>query len=369
MRSLRVVIAGGGTGGHIMPALAVAQTLRQLHPTAQILFIGSQGGLEERLVADAGWPLQVLRVGKLKGAAWKVRAKTALSLVPAMLQARRHLHQFQPHVVVGVGGYASAPTVMAAKTMRPTRRRPAIILLEQNAVPGLTNRWLSRVADKIVIAFEQARAHLPAAKVMLLGNPVRPSLVASLSSATNTDTKTNAILVLGGSQGAHRINEFMLQAAPKLRDHFSDLRIHHQTGTTDASWVAQAYRDAGIDAIVSPFIEDMAAAYRNADLVISRAGATTVAELTIAAKPAILIPYPFAADDHQTANARAIVDAGGATLLPQTTTTADDLAEQIIAILSDTGRYRAMSNALKKIARPNAAHDVVALITNTATPQ
>jgi UDP-N-acetylglucosamine--N-acetylmuramyl-(pentapeptide) pyrophosphoryl-undecaprenol N-acetylglucosamine transferase len=353
--SLRLLIAGGGTGGHIFPALAVAEQLRRDQPTSEVLFVGSADGLEQRLVPAADFALETIAVGKLKGTRWTVRLTTLAGLPRATLRAMQLLRRFRPEVVVGVGGYASGPVVLAARLLRLP-----IVLLEQNAIPGATNRVLSRLAGRVVIAYPESARFFPAGRTCCLGNPVRPALVELLRAAP-LPHRPPALLVLGGSQGARRLNELVVEAAPAIFAARPQLRLLHQTGEADHPWVSERYR-RWPNARALPFVEEMGPAYAASQLVISRAGATTLAELGVAGRPALLVPYPFAADDHQTANARSLVAAGAARLLAQDQLTAQDLARQVIELLDQPAELRRMARAMADSGRPQAASAVVALL-------
>jgi len=357
---MRVIIAGGGTGGHVIPALAVADQLRIDDPGGAVLFVGAERGLETRLVPARGYDLETLPAGRLKGAGLTARLKTVAGLPRTLLRARRLLEAFEPHAVVGVGGYASAPVVLAAAL-----GRLPVVLLEQNAIPGLTNRGLSRLAARVVISFEHSAKWFPPGRAIHLGNPLPPALVVSLRDRP-THRRTRCLLVLGGSQGARRVNDLVTEAAPALREQIDGLQIIHQTGEADRARVEACYARAGMPARVEAFIEDTASAYRDADFVVGRAGATTLAELAVAGLPAALIPYPHAADDHQSANARFFADAGGAVVLAQAETSAGRLAECIAKILTDGDRLAAMGQAMRRLGRPDAAREITHLIAELA---
>lgn len=356
------MIAGGGTGGHVFPALAVAQALRAHDPAARLVFVGADG-LERELVPAHGFELIQLPAGRLKGASTLARLRTLARVLPAVRRARRLLREFAPQVVVGVGGYASGPVVAAAALARIP-----VLLLEQNAVPGLTNRLLARFAAQVVVAFPQAADRLPRGRAILLGNPLRQALVAALQRPRDPPGTGPGrhLLVLGGSQGARALNEAITRAARQLAGALPALLITHQTGPADASWVAARYQQAGVAVRVEPFIQDMAEVYCKADLVLSRSGATTLAELTVAGLPAVLVPYPHAADDHQTANARELAQAGAAVLLPQAELDPGGLASLLAALLDDPSRLAAMSRAMRAAARPEAAAAVVRLVCELA---
>lgn len=357
---MRVVIAGGGTGGHVIPALAVADQLRIDDPAGDVLFVGAEGGLEARLVPARGYELKTLSVGRLKGTRFVARLETLVGLPAAVVRARAILKDFDPQVVVGVGGYASAPLVAAASL-----GRLPVVLLEQNAIPGITNRALAHLANRVVVSFAGSAASFPRNRAVHLGNPLPPALVASLRERS-TSRGGRCLLVLGGSQGAHRVNQLVTEAVVGLRERITDLRVIHQTGETDRDWVDRHYAAVGIEARVEAFIDDTASAYGEADVVIGRAGATTLAELAVAGLPALLIPYPHAADDHQVANARFFVDSGGALMESQDEATAERLGSLVGDLLRDEQRLTAMGQAMGRQGRPDAARDTVRLLAQLA---
>lgn len=356
---MRLVIAGGGTGGHVFPALALADELLAQQPASEVLFVGSTGGLEQRLVPARGYDLEMLRVGKLKGAGPLARLRTLAGLPMAILQGSALLGQFRPQGVVGVGGYASGPVVLAAAA-----RGLPVVLLEQNSVPGITNRCLSRVARRVVTAFDLAEQYFPAGKSILLGNPVRPEILAGRAVEADREKRGSCVLVLGGSQGARAVNQFLTGAAPALMARQPGLRIIHQTGAADEPWVRESYQRAGIVAEVAPFFEDMARLYHEADLCVCRSGATTIAELCVCGVPALLIPYPYAADDHQAHNGSELVQAGAALMKRQESLNAENLAALVAELLEDPARLREMANAMALRGKPDAAAEVVRLLLN-----
>jgi UDP-N-acetylglucosamine--N-acetylmuramyl-(pentapeptide) pyrophosphoryl-undecaprenol N-acetylglucosamine transferase len=359
--SLRVVIAGGGTGGHVFPALALADEVRRL-PGSEVLFVGSRGGLEERLVPARGYAIELLQVGKLRGAGIIARARTLAALPLSVVAALRLLRRFAPNVVVGVGGYASGPVALAA-----TALRLPIVLLEQNAIPGTTNRVLARLADAVVVAFRRAARDLPRDRTLLLGNPIRAEVLAAVAARSARGPRaTPTLLVLGGSQGAHALNELACAAAPALMGRVPGLTLIHQTGAADAASIAQRYAEAQITAQVSAFIDEIGPLLAQADLVLSRAGATTLAELAVAGVPAVLVPYPFAADDHQAENAAELVDAGGAVMFRQEDLNPERLATLLGDLLADAPRRQQMAQAMSRAGYPAAAQSVVSLLLDVA---
>jgi UDP-N-acetylglucosamine--N-acetylmuramyl-(pentapeptide) pyrophosphoryl-undecaprenol N-acetylglucosamine transferase len=351
---VRVLIAGGGTGGHLYPGIAVARELQRRDPTTQIAFVGTSRGIEARVVPKEGFPLDLIRVAGLKGMSWANRLRGAALLPLAGVDAWRILSTRRPDVVAGVGGFASGPVVLlAALRGYPT------MLLEQNAVPGLTNRLLARWVGAAAVNFEEALPYFPRTG-FLAGNPVRPEFFQREDDEpTRTPRDAAQVLIVGGSQGAHAINMAMVEAAPRLAAYAGGLAVTHQTGERDLERVRVGYRRAGLEARVEPFLFAMDHEMKAADLVICRAGATTLAELTAAGRPSILVPLPTAADDHQRKNAEVLAAAGAAEVLPQSAMTGDALADRILALASDGERRRAMSAAARTLVRPDAARAIV----------
>ena len=353
---MRLLVAGGGTGGHLFPGIAIAEEITR-RGGGEVLFVGTSRGIETRAVPAAGYALETLEVSGLKrmGFAGTLRGLGRLPL--AMVRSFAILRRFRPDVVVGVGGYASGPMVLAAALCRyPTA------IQEQNSVPGITNRALGKLVSVIFIAFADAARFFPARKLARLGNPVRGKIVAALESAGHAAAaaETLRILVVGGSQGARAVSELVVGAAPLLAREGISFSIVHQTGTADLDRMTERYRALGLDGrvTVKAFIDDMAAAYGAADLVIARAGALTLAELAIAGKAAILVPLPTAADDHQSKNAACFAESGAALLLDQRKASAADLAAVVKKLASDRDQRAAMSSAMRALARPRAAADI-----------
>lgn len=349
----RLVIAGGGTGGHLFPGVAIAEELRARHADAEITFVGTKRGIEARVLPELGWPLEVIEVSGLKTVGVIGALRGLIRLPRAMWQARKILRRLCPDVVLGVGGYASGPVVLVARLSGISTA-----ICEQNSIPGLTNKLLGRVVRKIFLAFDNSRRFFPKAKIEMSGNPVRRALVHQTTGETPPARDTLGVLVCGGSQGATAVNELASQALIALTARHR-LAIVHQTGVRDLEATAKRYADAHVEASCTAFITDMASAYQRADIVIARAGATTVAELAIAGKPAVFIPYPFAANNHQELNAREMVESGAALSYRQRDLTADKLADALTDLLSDSAKRAAMATAMKSLAKPNAAATVV----------
>ncbi len=359
-----MLIAGGGTGGHLFPGIALAEEVTTRHPDNRVLFVGTTRGLEARVVPAAGFALETIEIRGLKGVG-ALRALQALLLLPlSFLSSWRILGRFRPDVVVGVGGYASGPVVLAAWV-----RGIATAIQEQNALPGITNRILGRIVRAVFVAFEQARAAFPPRKTYLVGNPVRRKLMDNYlrSRPPETDGRFR-LLVVGGSLGARGLNTRMLEALPHLGDLRDRMDIVHQTGAVDLERVRAGYAAAGIKAEVVPFVDDMSAAYARASLVLCRAGATTVAELTICKKAAILVPFPFATDDHQAVNARALVDAGAALMFRESELGGELLARELRRLAAEPETLHRMERAAGHLGRPEAARELVDLCAELVAP-
>ena len=312
---MRLLIAGGGTGGHLFPGIAVAEEFLARDPANEVLFVGTERGIEARAVPAAGYRLELISAAGIRGKGGLSQIRGAAMMLYGYAQSRKILKKWRPDMVMGVGGYASLPMVLAARGMQI----PCFIH-EQNAIPGLTNRLLSRFADQVFITLDESAKFFPKGKTLLTGNPLRrqildmverhdpPSLAGiPLHQGGNGEAVPFRIFIFGGSQGAHAINMAMLSALPHLEQYAAGLEITHQTGEKDAAEVAEAYRKHGFKAAVMPFIQDMAAAYQRADLVICRAGATTIAEVAACGKACLFIPFPHAVDDHQRRNAEALL--------------------------------------------------------------
>lgn len=316
-----VMIAGGGTGGHLFPGIALAEELRRRHPDLRVVFVGTARGIEVRAVPKTGFDLELLGVRALRGGGaagvWRGMSQLPQALVAACSLVRK----IKPDIAIGVGGYAAGPAMVAARLLGV----PCVIL-EQNAVAGITNRLLGRLAHRVIAALPN-KSFAPH-KTLILGNPVRRDLLAVRQVPYVPPAKGGPIklLVMGGSQGARAINQCMLELMPALAKAPFAVHIQHQTGAADAERIAAAYAAAGlVHATATAFIDDMAQAYANCDVALCRSGASTLAELTVCGRPSVLVPYPSAADDHQTANARVLVDAGAATLIAQRDLTAKAL--------------------------------------------
>ena len=349
----RWVIAGGGTGGHVTPALALGEALRRQGD--DVLFIGSQRGLESKLVPDAGFDLETLPSEQVMGRNPIGRLRGALSILRSTWIARRALKHFGADAVISVGGYAAMPAALAARL-----RGTPLFLLEPNAIPGRVNRLTARFARLVFVGFESTRGSLPARTDSLcVGVPLRRALYEAFAERADKEVPGSPLklFVFGGSQGARQLNETVPEAASRLRK--KSVEIFHQTGEAERELVAARYAELDLPAEVVAFEHDMPGRYAWADVAICRAGALTVAELALAGMPALLVPYPFAADDHQAANARALEEAGAARCLEARPLDVNALAQSIAEFVTTPGRLVLMREAAERLARPNAAEDVL----------
>ena len=356
---MRILIAGGGTGGHIIPALAVAREL-VAHYNAEILFVGTPRGMESRLVPAAGFNLRLIEVGQLKNVSLKTRLRTLTDLPRSLFACRRLIREFQPDAVFGVGGYASGPAMAAAILMRV----PAMAF-EPNAMPGLANRLVGKWVQAAAVNFPGAAKWFRNCEVT--GIPVRPEFFA-LESPRNAAPH---LLVFGGSQGARIFNLHLPQIINELLNAIPGLTVLHQSGARSADETRAAFATTGADPTrwrVEPFLDDMPARFAEANLVMARSGASSVAELAAAAKPSLLIPFAAAADEHQKRNAEAMVDAGAALMLEEPDLEVPGkLLQTLIALLSDPARLAEMSRAARTQAHPDAAERIANRLWQLAT--
>lgn len=347
-----MLIAGGGTGGHLYPGVALAEEVTTRQKGNEVLFVGTARGIEARVIPELGYPLELIEVVGIKNTGLAGLLKGLFRIPGAVFASRRIVSRFKPDIAVGVGGYASGPALVAAWLMGV----PSVVL-EQNTIPGFTNRVLARFfAKSVYVSFEKSIEFFPREKAHFFGNPIRRQLLDNFLEARRTNEKFT-VLVLGGSQGAHAVNMRMVDAARSLAA--LGLRIVHQTGEKDREDVARGYAEAGADADVKAFIKDMSAAYREADLVVARAGATTIAELLVAKKASILIPFPHAADNHQEWNARALVDVGAAKMFVESDLDGAKLSAEIKALFVDREALARMEQAAGRAGRPEAAREIV----------
>ncbi len=351
---VRLMLTGGGTGGHLFPAIATAEALCRRLPGSEVLFVGTKRKMDRNSLAEYGYATSSIHCKGLKGKSY-ISLLQGLAVLPlSCLEAMYHILRFRPHLVVGVGGYVTGPVVAVAKLLgKPT------LIHEQNAIPGLANRKLGSLVAKICLSLPGSEKWFSPEKAVLTGNPVRDAILTLAGKEKKKKEGPLTLLVLGGSLGAHRVNELVIESFGLGLPGLQGVRVIHQTGPDDTEMVEASYRKNKIEATVSPFFRDMAEVYEKADLLISRAGATTLAEIAVLGKPALLIPYPYAADGHQEKNAEFYVQGGGAEMLVEKELTADLLGENLVRLLGDQQGLEAMGTAMRSRAFPEATEHIV----------
>jgi len=350
---MTIVIAAGGTGGHLYPAVALAREFLRSDPRTKVLFVGTARGLESNVLAHEGFELALITAKPVMGKSL-FGTLTGLCVLPVSLwQCLRILRTRRADLVIGVGGYTSPMMLLAA-----TLARVARVILEPNANPGMANKAVGPFAQRVFLAFESAADSFDRSKVRVVGTPIRKAFLEGIEQNRKMSGPPH-LLIFGGSQGARAMNTAVVEGLSELMAQLPHLTVTHQTGESDHARVSDAYRRAGIESQVVPFLYDMPAALREADLVVARAGAMTVAELTACGKPAILIPLPSAIYDHQTRNAKVMEAAGAAMLLPQSALTGSLLARTVAAIFKDPDRLRVMGEASLSLRRIDAAEVIV----------
>ena len=353
---MRCVIAGGGTGGHLFPGMAIAEAFVEREKGNEVLFIGTERGIEAKVLQGGRFPLKTIKAKPIQGKPLLEKGKAIWSLPMAISEAFSILKEFQPQLVLGVGGYASGPTLLAAFFLGMKRA-----IHEQNVVPGMTNRILKWFSQRIFVSFEEAKEYFPDKKTVVTGNPIRKEFFASLKEGKGEMKKRDGftLLIFGGSAGAHRINQAMIEALDHLQGIKSSLKIIHQTGKEDLDFVSKAYRKKEFDALVRPFFEDIATSYQISDLVICRSGASTVAELAVCGKAALLIPYPYAAHNHQFINAKKLVDLGAARMILDQELNGRVIAQTILQLYDHPEERVRMEETIQRLGKPRAAEEIV----------
>ena len=353
---MKLLIAGGGTGGHIFPGVAVAKAFEKQAPVPRVLFVGSKSGLESTLVPKEGFSIYLIyMLGRgLKGKNFFNKLKVLATLPFSYLQAIRLLLSFAPNVVLATGGSVAGIVCMAARTLGIP-----VVVQEQNTVPGVTNRIISKFSAKTFIAFEEARKYLPNAKISLVGNPIREEILKVKPLKKEDLNGKLCILIFGGSQGAHRLNQSLVDALPLLKAYKNKIEFIHQTGKYDFSWVELAYKNQNFQAKVSPFIGNMHNAYQRSHLVIARSGAS-ILEVAACGRGSILVPFPFAADDHQAKNAQSFSEHGAAITVRNDHFSGKKCAAILEELINDRQRLFAMSQAALKLSRRQAAQEIAA---------
>jgi UDP-N-acetylglucosamine--N-acetylmuramyl-(pentapeptide) pyrophosphoryl-undecaprenol N-acetylglucosamine transferase len=365
---MKLLIAGGGTGGHLFPGMAVAEEFLARDQANEVLFVGTERGIEARAVPAAGYRLEMISAAGVRGKSGISQVKAAVMMIYGYAQSRKILKAFRPDFVLGVGGYASLPMVLAARGMQV----PCYIH-EQNAIPGMTNKILARFAGQVFITLEESEKFFPKDKVLVTGNPLRRQILDSVGNrGQGTGDRNNItapgtqhlapsfhLFVFGGSQGAHAINMALIEALPALKRSGAKLQITHQTGEKDLEMVAAAYRREGVEARVTAFISDMATEYARADLIICRAGATTIAEVTACGTACLFIPFPHAVDDHQRRNAEALLKKQACFMLLEHELTSERLAGVISDVINDRALLQRTGELAFGLARLDAAQIIV----------
>ncbi len=363
---MKLIIAGGGTGGHLFPGVSVAEEFLSRNPENRVLFVGTEKGIEARVIPQLGMSLECIAAAGVRGKRGLAQIKGLALFFYGYAQSRGILKRFQPDMVLGVGGYASAPLCLAARGMQVSYS-----IHEQNAIPGLTNRLLARFARHVFVSLEESATFFPKEKSMLTGNPLRKAILEQVEGVQNRsgadDEKRECqvgegalkLLIFGGSQGSSSINQSVIAALAHLTAIKDQLTIIHQTGLKEKEAVENEYKRLGFKATVSPFIEDMAAAYHQADLILCRAGATTIAEVTACGKPCIFIPFSHAVDDHQRKNAEALLKKEACFMLLERELTGERLAKELLERLADPERLKTVGRNARSLARLDAASIIV----------
>ncbi len=380
---MKVIIAGGGTGGHLFPGIAIAQEFKRLAPesmpsngsiggsnqgregSAKMLFVGTEKGIESRVIPREGFEIRYISAEGLKGRGILKKVKSVCKIPLGIIQSIKILNSFRPDIVIGVGGYASGPVCAASFLLGYP-----LVIQEQNLFPGFTNRIIGRFADLIFTSFEETGKLFNEKRVCLTGNPIRMGIAESETDDKEFELKFHAegsnlkplkftLLIFGGSQGAHSINKAMVDGLEYLAKFKDSIFIIHQTGITDLEFVKKSYEKMGFESEVVPFINNMADSYKKADLIICRAGATTISEIAACGKASVLIPFPFAVNNHQEMNARVLKDNGAAEMIIEKDLNGEVLANKIIFLMQSRTRLLEMERESKKMGKPDAAKEIV----------
>ncbi len=355
-RHIRLIVTGGGTGGHLFPGISLAQAMMLADPGCEVLFIGTERKIDKTALSNLGFATRSIKSQGIKGKSFFAVLKALFQQPVALWEAAGIIRRFKPDLVFGVGGYVTGPVILAARLLGVTT-----CIHEQNSIPGLANKLLGYIANKIFVSLPGSEKYFPASKTILSGNPVRNTILkVSREAKPESGQESSTLLILGGSQGARRLNSLMLEAAENILSKLSPPPfIIHQTGGHDKDHVQRKYVELGLNARVQDFFSDMAEIYSQADLIISRAGATTLAELTVFHKPVILIPFPFAADNHQEINGQYLVEAGAGLMFRQADLTGDKLGMEIKRVLEDKKLLAEMADNSGKVARPEATDTII----------
>ncbi len=352
---MRCVIAGGGTGGHLFPGIAIAEAFLQRESGNEVLFIGTEKGIEKKVLAGGRFPLRTIHVAPLQGRSVVGKLKVIWGIPMAIAEAGAILREFRPHIVLGVGGYASGPALVAAFLFGIKRA-----IHEQNIVPGMTNRMLRGFSQQIFVSYEETKQYFSEGKARVTGNPVRSEILSCQERRRRREKGERfTIFIFGGSAGAHRINQAVIEALDRLEEIKGFLRFIHQTGRDDLDFVSKGYQEKGFEASVRPFFEEMAGLYQISDVVVCRAGASTIAELAVCGKAGILIPYPYAAHQHQLVNAKKLADLHAARMIEDKDLNGTSLAEAIRGLYLHPEECATMEERIQRMGRPRAAQEIV----------
>jgi len=349
---MRIIIAGGGTGGHLFPGIALAEEFKSRSLHNVVMFVGTKKGIEQRIIPPMGYELKTISGAGILGGSLRQRVMGFFQFLIGFFQALWLIRSLRPDLVLGTGGYASVSVILAACLLRVETA-----ICEQNSIPGLTNRVLGRLVKKVFIAFEESDVFFPRRKIFLTGNPVRKEFLYQTSLSEKKGDRFT-ILILGGSQGARSINQGIIECLDCIASLRDKVEIIHQTGFQDFSRVKEAYEKKGFGADVFPFITEMASAYGKADLVVSRAGAISITEILVSGKPSVLIPYPYAAYNHQEMNAKSLVDKGAARMILDKDLKGN-VGEMILHLINHPEELKAMGDKAKAMARPDAARAII----------
>jgi UDP-N-acetylglucosamine--N-acetylmuramyl-(pentapeptide) pyrophosphoryl-undecaprenol N-acetylglucosamine transferase len=356
-KNIRLLLTGGGTGGHLFPAIATAEAMCRRFPDTRVCFVGTKRKMDAAGLSQYDFQVSTIHCQGLKGKGLTARVQSLLLLPLALIESLWWIFRFRPHLVVGVGGYVTGPVVLAARMLG----RP-VLIHEQNSVPGLANRKLGSLVSRVCLSLPGSEMYFPEGRTVLTGNPVRRQILELAGQQPREIGEKVTLLVLGGSLGAHRVNELVVEALTKHGGLLPrGIEVIHQTGSADQEMVRSAYEQAGVPATVAPFFTDMAEVYGKSDLLVSRAGATTLAELAVLGKPAVLIPYPFAADDHQEKNGRYYEAGGGVMVVPERELTGQKLAETLAGLVGNPARLQEMAASMRAMGRPEATERIVAV--------
>ncbi len=348
---MNIILSGGGTGGHLFPGIAIAQEFKRRGTDHNILFIGSKHGIEARVLPQKGFQLETTVIKGFQGKGIQKKIRSLISIPYALAQAMITVKKHKADIIIGMGGYISFPALIAGKAMRiPTA------IHEQNSFPGLSNRIIGRCADRVFVSFEESSRHFQKDKTIYSGMPVRREFFSNL---TVPDQNTFCVFVCGGSQGARQINRAVAEALPRLTGLKERIRFIHQTGPADCDDLKQCYREHGFEATVAPFFDDMLECYRQSHLVVARSGAATLAELALCARASILIPFPYAANNHQEKNARVFSERGAAHMILSEDIPSEPLAHCIIALEKNREKIAIMQKKAAALAQPQAAATIV----------